>query len=80
MEPEFADLSVGDKSTAAGHAGSDSCPVGSRPVGWLVVGSLVLGLSGVADLSDVAGVAIDVVLDSLDTAVGEQDCKIKNTF
>ncbi len=63
--------------------------VGSWPVGGLVVGRgrgvlfvvvgsgrlvvVVLGLAGVGHFRDVAGVAVDVVLDVLDAAVGEED-------
>ncbi len=50
---------------------------GGGLVGGLVVSVLVLGLAGVADFSNVAGVAVDVVLDGLEAAVGEEDCNKK---
>ncbi len=65
---------------------SNSSGVRGRPVrsggglvGGLVVGGVVLGLAGVADLSDVAGVAVNVVLDGLEAAVGEEDCNKKKS-
>ncbi len=80
---EFLDLERPSPETVRlrprllGRVGSWPVRSGGGLVGRLVVGGVVLGLAGVADLGDVAGVAVNVVLDGLDAAVGEEDCNRK---